>query len=120
MKKYFLISIGTIALILGIIGIVLPILPTTPFMLLAAACYVNASPKLYIWLIEHKYLGKYIKNYREYRGIPLRAKIISIIMLWLGIGSSIIFFISLTIIDIFLLIVAVCVTIHLLSLKTIK
>ena len=60
---------------LGIAGIFLPLLPTTPFLLLAAACYVRSSPRLYRWLMNHRWTGEYIRDYREKRGLPLRTKI---------------------------------------------
>ena len=77
MKIFYTVT-GTISLVLGIIGIFVPLLPTTPFLLLSAAFYFRGSPRLYRWLIQQKQLGPYIKNFREYRAIPLRAKIISL------------------------------------------
>ena len=74
--KYIYVAIGSISLVLGVIGIFLPILPTTPFLLLSAALFFRGSPRLYTWLLEHKYLGPYIRSFREDRAIPLRAKII--------------------------------------------
>ncbi len=70
--------VGTTSLILGIIGIFLPLLPTTPFLLLTAAMYFRSSPRLYYWLIQQKYLGSYIRNFREHKAIPLHAKIVSV------------------------------------------
>ena len=63
--KIVLVIVETVSVVLGIVGIFLPFLPTAPFLLLAAACYVKASPKLYSWLINNKYLGNYIRNYKE-------------------------------------------------------
>lgn len=82
MIRYLLIVLGSLSLALGIIGIFLPLLPTTPFLLLAATLYVRSSERLYQWLIHQKYLGIYIRNFREHRAIPLRAKIISISLVW--------------------------------------
>ena len=82
MLKYLYIVIGTLSLSLGVIGIFVPLLPTTPFLLLAAALYFRSSPVLYERLLNHRYLGTYIRNFREYRAIPLRAKVISITLLW--------------------------------------
>ena len=81
--KYVYLFIGSLSLILGVIGIFLPILPTTPFLLLSAALFFRSSPRAYDWLLTHKYLGPYIRSFREDRMIPLRAKIISISLLWL-------------------------------------
>ena len=109
--------LGTLALILGVVGVFLPLLPTTPFLLLAAACYVKASPSLYNWLITHKYLGAYIRNYWEGKGIPLKTKFISIAVLWGTISLSALK-IDNPYVRIFLLIVAVAVTVHLVRMKT--
>jgi uncharacterized protein len=93
-KNALFVVFGTLSLIIGIIGIILPILPTTPFLLLAAGCYARGSKRFYFWLINNKVFGRYIKNYREGKGIPLKVKIISISFLWITILTSIHFFIS--------------------------
>ena len=77
-----LVVAGSISVALGIAGIFLPLLPTTPFLLLAAACYVRSSPRLYRWLMNHRWTGEYIRNYREKRGLPLRTKILLVLLLW--------------------------------------
>ena len=118
--KGILVGSGTFFLVLGIIGIFIPILPTTPFVLLAAACYARGSTKFYNWLINNKWLGEYIKNYREGRGIPLTVKIITIILLWITIIFSTIIIVSNYFIQIILIIIAIGVTIHILTIKTIK
>lgn len=74
--------LGSITLVLGILGIFLPVLPTTPFLLLTAFFYVRSSERLYNWLMNHRHLGPYIKSFREERAIPLRVKIVSITLLW--------------------------------------
>lgn len=117
-KKCLLIAVGSISVALGMLGVFLPLLPTTPFLLLAAACYVRSSDRFYEWLITHKYFGHHIKNYRDGHGIPLRAKIIALSMLWLTIGSSVIFFVPFLSVKILLLLIASGVTIHLLRIKT--
>lgn len=81
-----LVLLGTLFLVIGVVGIVVPLLPTTPFLLLAAALYVKGSPQCYAWLIHHPYFGTYIRNFRENRAIPLRVKMISISLVWLTIG----------------------------------
>lgn len=88
MKIFYTVT-GTISLVLGIIGIFVPLLPTTPFLLLSAAFYFRGSPRLYRWLIQQKQLGPYIKNFREYRAIPLRAKIISLSLIWITLSYCI-------------------------------
>ena len=87
--RIFLIIVGSVSLVLGVLGIFLPMLPTTPFLLLSAAAWVKASPSLYEWLINHRVFGEYIRNFREYRAIPLRVKIISVALVWLTIGYCI-------------------------------
>ncbi len=87
--RIFLIVVGSVSLVLGVMGIFVPMLPTTPFLLLSAAAWVKASPSLYEWLINHRVLGEYIRNFREHRAIPLRVKIISVSLVWLTIGYCI-------------------------------
>lgn len=115
MIKIILRIVGTISLILGIIGIALPILPTTPFLLLTAFCYLKSAPAWHKRLLESKYLGPYIKNFQENKCIPLRIKVYSISMLWLTISISAIFFVSLWWVRALLFAIAVGVTIHILS-----
>ena len=119
-KKLMFIICGSLAIGLGVLGIFLPILPTTPFLLLGAACYLRSSNKLYQWLINNKWLGSYIKNYYEGNGITLKTKIVSIGLLWMSISYAAIFLIEIIFVRILLLIIAIGVTKHLLSLKTLK
>ena len=118
--KVLLIIGGTICLVLGIIGIFVPLLPTTPFLLLSAAAYFRGSERLYNWLINHKYLGTYIRNFREHKAIPLHAKVISISLLWGTIGYCIIFLILPIWAKILLGCIATGVTWHILSFKTLR
>lgn len=112
--------LGSVSLALGILGIFLPVLPTTPFLLLSASLYLKGSEKLYNWLMNHPKLGPYITNFRIHKAIPLKAKIASVSLMWLTILTTVIFFIPLLVIKILLLLVAVAVTIHILSFKTLK
>lgn len=119
--KILLISLGSLAVALGVIGIFVPLLPTTPFLLLAAALYVRSSPKLYRWLLSSRYLGDYIRNYRENRAIPLRAKIISLTLMWASMGYCILFVCrGLWWAQLLLLVTAVGVTWHICSFTTLK
>jgi len=86
--KWILQGVGIISVGLGVLGIFVPLLPTTPFLLLAAACFVRSSPRLYAWLIHHRWFGRYIRFYRQYRAIPLRAKIVVLAVLWIVIGHA--------------------------------
>ena len=110
--KILLIAAGTILIGISIIGIFIPILPTTPFVLLAAGLYAKSSTKFYSWLINNRVLGKYIKNYREGKGIPLNVKIFAISVLWITIGCSAIFAIDILWVRILLVLIAIGVTIH--------
>jgi uncharacterized membrane protein YbaN (DUF454 family) len=103
---------------LGLLGVFIPVLPTTPFLLLAAGCFMRSSQRLYDWLIHHKWFGEYIRNYREYRAIPLRAKVVTLVLLWSVIGTAALFAVTLWWVRVLLGVVAVGVTLHLLHLKT--
>jgi uncharacterized membrane protein YbaN (DUF454 family) len=118
--KGLLIFAGTLFVGLGILGILLPLLPTTPFLLLAAACYARSSKRFYHWLLSNRWFGKYIKNYQEKRGIPSRVKFSTISVLWITIALSAIFATENLLVRMVLLVVALGVTIHILSLRTLK
>ncbi|MCH2113060.1 MAG: YbaN family protein [Planctomycetes bacterium] len=77
MKRVLLLATGFFTLILGVIGLVVPLLPTTPFLILAAACFMRSSPRIHDWLIAHPLLGKILRDWQEHRGIALRYKVIS-------------------------------------------
>lgn len=110
---------GNIFVGLGILGIFLPLLPATPFFLLAAACFAKSSPKFYDWLINNKWFGSYLKNYRDNKGIPKKIKIVSVLILWIVILSTILFAVEGILIKIILLIIAIGVTIHISRIGTI-
>jgi uncharacterized protein len=82
--RMFFVVAGTLSLVLGIIGIFLPLLPTTPFLLLASACYVRGSERMHRRLMEHPHLGPYIRNFEQGKGMPRRAKVIVILVLWMS------------------------------------
>jgi len=86
--KIFYISAGTLALALGLAGVVLPLLPATPFFLLAAACYARGSQKLHRRLMESRFPGKYIKSYIEKREVPAGMKVFTLALLWTALGAS--------------------------------
>ena len=111
-KRSLLIAAGTLSTGLGIIGIFIPILPTTPFLLLAAACYMRSSERFYRWLTNNRVFGAYVRNYIEGRGMPVRIKIFTILLLWLTIGLSMTFAVRNTVIRIVLVCIAVGVTVH--------
>lgn len=120
MMKYLLIFLGTVTLLLGIIGIFVPLLPTTPFLLLSAALYFRSSRRLYDWLLSHPHLGSYIRNFRENKAIPLRVKIISVSMVW---GTLLYCAFGIAEVwwqRILFLLLATGITIHILHFKTLK
>ncbi len=117
-RKYLFITSGILSVILGFIGIFLPILPTTPFLLLAAYLFSKSSDKFYNWLIDNRLFGSFIKNYREGKGISRQAKFISLTSLWLVLGSSIIYATQNIYLKILLILIGVAVTVHLLKIPT--
>ena len=119
-KRILFIVAGTICLGLGALGIILPLLPTTPFLLLTAACYMRGSDRMYQWLLNNKWFGKYIRNYREGKGIPLRGKISALVLLWTTISFTAIFIISIGVIRITLFLIAAIVRIYLIRLPTLE
>lgn len=119
LKRVLLIISGTICVGLGVLGMFVPLLPTTPFLLLASFCYGRSSKRFYNWLITNRWCGEYIRNYREGKGIRLRHKILTILLLWLTISYSM-WVVSLWWIRLILLIIAVGVSVHLVRIKTSK
>jgi uncharacterized protein len=119
--RWLLIAAGTFSLALGAIGVFLPILPTTPFLLLSAACYMRSSQRMHKWLLENRWFGEYIRNYQEGRGIPFKTKIVALTFLWTGIiYSAFIALDEILIAQVVLLLIAVGVSIHLIRLPNFK
>lgn len=117
--RWLLLAAGTICLVLGAIGIVLPILPTTPFLLLSAACYLRSSERMHKWLLGNRWFGEYIKNYQAGRGIPMKTKLFALTILWATILFSTFFIVDeILVVQIILLAVAAGVTAHLVRLPT--
>ncbi len=118
-KKVVLVISGSVLLALGALGIFLPVLPTTPFVIGAALCYSGSATSVYSRLIKNKYFGPYIENYKTQSGVPVRVKIQALIMLWCLLLVSIIF-VPEALVKYLLGAVGVGVTIHLLTIKTKK
>ena len=118
LRKGLFISAGVLLVGLATAGIFLPLLPTTPFLLLAAACFIRSSDRLYRWLVTHKWFGPYIRNYREHKAITRRAKVVILLLLWGTLGYTAIGVISVLVVRVLLVLVGVGVTRHVLSLKT--
>jgi uncharacterized membrane protein YbaN (DUF454 family) len=85
---------GAVSLALAVAGVVLPVLPTTPLVLLAAACFARSYRPFHEWLIAHRLFGPMVREWHEHRSIPYRVKLTAISMMALGLGASIVFFIQ--------------------------
>lgn len=113
------IIIGSISLLLGIVGVFLPVLPTTPFLLLSAALYAKSSDKLYNKLMNHKTFGRYIRSFREEKAIPLHGKIIAISTMWLSLLFCIFYVVNEKwYLQVLLAAIGLGVAVHILSFKT--
>jgi uncharacterized membrane protein YbaN (DUF454 family) len=117
--KLILIITGSLFVVIGIIGIFIPLLPTTPFLLLAAALFARSSDKFYKLITNNKWFGAYIKDYNEGKGIRLKVKISAIIILWISIIISVLF-LKLLILKLSLMFIAVLATTYIISIKTVK
>ena len=117
--KIILIILGVVTFCIGVVGIALPILPTTPFLLLASFLFCKSSKKLHDWLESNRVFGEYIRNYRQYRAIKRITKIISIALLWITLGISI-YFVDVLYLRILLCAVGIGVTVHLIRIKTLE
>lgn len=111
-------SAGFLALILGLIGVILPLLPTTPFLLLAGYCFFRGSKRLHQWIEGHHWIGKQLHMWREQRAISRKTKTALILYLWASMGISIVFFVSETTYQFILLGIAIIISIQLRKLKT--
>lgn len=119
LKKWTLIITGSMSLGLGVLGIFLPLLPTTVFLLIAAACYARSSDRLYEWLLSHKWFGSYIRNWREHKALTRRTKTTILLVLWATLTASAVFAVENIVIRLVLLVVGIGVTTFILSIKTI-
>ncbi|HZJ93065.1 MAG TPA: YbaN family protein [Thiopseudomonas sp.] len=115
--RYVLFACGCISVALGVIGIFLPVLPTTPFLLLAAACFARSSKRFYLWLVMHPKLGPWVRDYLEGQGLPLKGKIWALALMWTSISFSM-WIVPLFWVRMFMLISAISVSIYILKQKT--
>ncbi len=118
--RIFMTTLGLLSLGLGILGAFLPVLPTTPLLLLSAALFLRGNERLYEWLMNHPRLGTYISNFTKHKAIPLRVKIVSVSFLWLTLLNCAIFVAEHWAMRLLFLAIAVGVTIHILSYRTLK
>ena len=120
MIRYVYVALGILSCALGVIGIFVPLLPTTPFLLLSAALFFRSSPRLYNRLLNHPQLGPYIRNFREHKAIPLRVKIISVSLVWITILHAVIFLLDHWVLESLLLLLAAGITAYILHFKTLR
>jgi len=120
LKKAIFVVAGTISLGLGAVGAFLPVLPTTPFLLLSAACYYKGSERMHRWLLDNKLFGSYIRNYKEGKGISQADKVFTIFLLWIAICFSALFMVNNYIVQVVLFAIAIAVTIHVITLPTFR
>ena len=112
LMKILLVAAGTLCVGLGVLGIFLPLLPTTVFLLMAAACYARSSDRFYQRLVNSRWLGSYIRNHREGRGMTRGQKALTLALLWAGIGATMIWTVEDLWLHALLLVIALGVTVH--------
>ncbi|MFT3743287.1 MAG: YbaN family protein [Pyrinomonadaceae bacterium] len=117
-RKAVLIFLGTVCVALGVLGMFLPLMPTTVFLLMAAYCFSKSSERFHNWLLTNRFLGKYISGYKSGKGISVRQKVSTIAVLWISISVSIWLLAASFWPTLLLIAVAIGVTIHLLWIKT--
>lgn len=115
--KWLLVAAGFLFVALGAVGVFLPLLPTTPFLLLAAACFARSSERFYRWLLGNRWFGAYVRDYREGRGVPVRVKIFTLALMWGAILLSVAFAVSNLFVRIILVVIAAGVTLHIVSIR---
>jgi uncharacterized membrane protein YbaN (DUF454 family) len=116
--RVFLLTVGWISLGLGAIGLFVPVLPTTPFVLLSAACFLRSSERLHTWLIEHPTFGSHIADYLAGKGLTRKTKVVALTTLWLSVGISVYFFVPHAVADVIIVVIAAAVTVYILRLPT--
>jgi uncharacterized protein len=116
--RWIVFIFGWVSIVAGVIGLFLPVVPTVPFLLLAAACFARSSERFHSWLVNHTHLGPLISDYLVSRSIPLRARRLAICMVWISFPSSAFLFVSNIWLKVLLISVAIAVTLYLMSLPT--
>lgn len=119
-KRMLFVLVGTLFLAIGFVGIIIPVLPTTPLLLLAAACYLRGSERLHRWMIENRIFGEFIRNYTEGRGIKPRQKAVTLAFLWTTISFSALYLIERLPVRILLFFIATAVSVHILALPSLR
>jgi len=119
-KRMLFVLVGTLFLAIGFVGIIIPVLPTTPLLLLAAACYLRGSERLHRWMIENRIFGEFIRDYTEGRGIKPRQKVITLAFLWMTISFSALYWVENLLVRILLFLIATAVSVHVLALPSMR
>jgi uncharacterized membrane protein YbaN (DUF454 family) len=119
-KRMLFVLVGTLFLAIGFIGIIVPVLPTTPLLLLAAACYLRGSERLHRWMINNRIFGEFIRNYTEGRGIKPGQKAVTLAFLWMTISFSALYLIENLPVRILLFLIATAVSVHVLALPSMR
>jgi uncharacterized membrane protein YbaN (DUF454 family) len=117
-KARLLFYTGWIFVVLGFIGVILPLVPTTPFLLVATAIFYKTSPRFYNWILGNRYFGRYIRDFKEKRGIPLRVKIVALLFMWTSLLLSTFYLVPLMWVKILMLFIGIAVTVHIMNIKT--
>lgn len=120
MKNVVFKILGLLFVAIGFIGIFLPLLPTTIFLIIASYFFMKGSPELNEWMMKNKYLGPYVRNFRDKKGMTAKSKVSAISMLWFTILISAIFFTDYLLVRLLLLSVAIGVTIYIANYKTLR
>jgi uncharacterized membrane protein YbaN (DUF454 family) len=119
MTKFLLNLIGCIAVVLALLGLFLPLLPATPFLLLASACFMRGSERMHRWLRHNRIFGEYLRNIEDRKGLPLRAKLIALALMWPSLCYSMYMLRDAALSGI-LILTGVAVTVFILRMKTLK
>jgi uncharacterized membrane protein YbaN (DUF454 family) len=117
MRRLVLVGAGSFFLAVGGVGIVVPGLPTTPLFILSAACYARSSERCYRWLVGNRLFGRYLDDYLRGRGIPWRVRVVTLAILWVGMGCTALFAVEALWLRVLLIAIAAGVTVHIVLLK---
>lgn len=116
--RHLLLACGWLALCLGMVGVAVPVLPTAPFVLVAATCFARGSDRLHAWLLSNPRFGGHIEDYLAGRGLQARTKRVALLTLWASVTVSVTFFVPLLVADLTVIAIAAAVSVHLLRLPT--